>query len=98
MAEWDPDLRRRQQRGDIPTQSEMLTGVMGDGMGLMPFDGGTGTKTGWRRWRPMLVPVVLLLLGLILGMWGPLPGLGLFLMIGGAMAVVVVSVQVFLRL
>ena len=38
-----------------------------------------------RRWRPLRVPVAVTLLGLLLAMWGPLPGLGMFLVMGGVM-------------
>ena len=36
-----------------------------------------------KRWRAFRVPVGVLALGLLLAMWGPLPGLGLVLVIGG---------------
>lgn len=52
------------------------------------LDGATGnailaSPSATRRWRPLAVPVGIALVGLILSMWGPLPGLGVVLLIGG---------------
>lgn len=53
-------------------------------------------STGWRRWRPLVLPLAVLLVGLVLGMWGPLPGLGMVLVLGGMMATPVVAARALL--
>ena len=40
------------------------------------------------RWRGLQVPLAVTALGIVLALWGPLPGLGLFLTMGGVMALV----------
>ncbi|MCU0282651.1 MAG: hypothetical protein MUD13_01960 [Candidatus Nanopelagicales bacterium] len=47
-----------------------------------------------RRWRALLLPVGVLLLGLVLALWGPLPGLGVMLAIGGTMGTAITAVMV----
>ncbi|HEX6888015.1 MAG TPA: hypothetical protein VF143_07900 [Candidatus Nanopelagicales bacterium] len=47
-----------------------------------------------RRWRALTLPLGLLLLGLLLAVWGPLPGLGLVLVIGGTMGTAITAVMV----
>jgi hypothetical protein len=44
-----------------------------------------------RRWRAFLVPLVVLALGILLAFWGPLPGLGMILTIGGVAGLVVTA-------
>jgi hypothetical protein len=46
--------------------------------------GSTGRATSQRR-RALLPPLALTALGVLLALWGPLPGLGLVLTIGGVM-------------
>lgn len=41
-----------------------------------------------KRRRALLVPLAVLVLGFILGMWGPVPGLGMVLIIGGTLGLV----------
>lgn len=73
------ELRRRQQGEDV---------------GHTVF-GSEDRVSSRSRWRVLAVPLIVLLLGLVLGQWGPLPGLGMFLVLGGAMAMVGVAVRVF---
>ncbi len=49
---------------------------------------GSGLKSTKKRRRAFLLPLVVLVLGILLGMWGPLPGLGMVLTIGGLMGMV----------
>ncbi len=73
------ELRRRQSTGDI-------------GHTVL---GSEERVTAMSRWKLAAVPVVLVALGVILGLWGPVPGLGLFLLIGGMMACVPVAARLF---
>lgn len=47
-----------------------------------------------RRWRALILPLGVLLLGLVLALWGPLPGLGAMLTIGGALGTAITAVMV----
>jgi hypothetical protein len=49
----------------------------------------TSTK---RRRRAFRIPLVVLGVGLLLALWGPLPGLGIVLTIGGVMGLVMTAV------
>ena len=51
------------------------------------MDAGAGSSSP-PRWRVLLLPLAVTLLGIVLALWGPLPGLGLFLTMGGVMALV----------
>jgi hypothetical protein len=51
---------------------------------------------GRSRWRPLLFPVLLVGLGFLLAFVGPLPGLGLFLIMGGTVGVMITAVRVVL--
>jgi hypothetical protein len=44
-----------------------------------------------RRWRAFRVPLALLGVGVLLAMWGPLPGLGMVLTIGGVVGLVLTA-------
>jgi hypothetical protein len=44
-----------------------------------------------QRRRAFLVPLVVLVLGILLGVWGPLPGLGMVLTLGGVMGLVMTA-------
>ena len=48
------------------------------------------------RWKNLLVPAVVVLLGVILAVVGPVPGLGVFMVLGGAMAVVITALMTWL--
>jgi hypothetical protein len=52
---------------------------------------GSSVKSTKQRRRAFLVPVVVLVLGILLGIWGPLPGLGIVLTIGGVMGLVMTA-------
>jgi hypothetical protein len=52
---------------------------------------GSSAKSTKRRRRAFLVPLMVLVLGILLGMWGPLPGLGMVLTIGGVMGLVMTA-------
>lgn len=51
---------------------------------------------GRSRWRPMIFPVLLVGLGFLLAFVGPLPGLGVFLIMGGTVGVMITAVRVVL--
>lgn len=44
-----------------------------------------------RRWRAFRVPLALLALGILLSFWGPLPGLGMILIVGGISGLVLTA-------
>ena len=46
-----------------------------------------------RRRRALRIPLVVLAVGLLLAVWGPLPGLGMVLIIGGVMGLVMTAVR-----
>jgi hypothetical protein len=73
------DLRRRQSIGDV-------------GHTVL---GSQERVRAWRRWRIAAIPLLLIVLGIVLGMWGPLPGLGLVLAIAGTMSVGLVAIRLF---
>ena len=52
---------------------------------------GSSAKSTKQRRRAFLVPLVMLVLGILLGMWGPLPGLGVVLTIGGVLGLVMTA-------
>ena len=52
----------------------------------------TSTK---RRRRAFRIPLGVLAVGLLLAVWGPLPGLGMVLTIGGVMGLVMTAVLMF---
>lgn len=52
---------------------------------------GSSAKSTKRRRRAFIVPLVVLVVGILMGMWGPLPGLGLVLTIGGVMGLVMTA-------
>jgi hypothetical protein len=52
---------------------------------------GSSARSTKRRRRAFRVPLVVLVLGILLGMWGPLPGLGMVLTIGGVMGLVMTA-------
>lgn len=52
---------------------------------------GSSSKTSKKRWRALLVPLAVLAVGLLLGMWGPLPGLGMVLVLGGTFGLVMTA-------
>ena len=43
---------------------------------------GSTAKSTSRRWRAFMIPLGLLALGILLVLWGPLPGLGMLLTLG----------------
>jgi hypothetical protein len=51
---------------------------------------------GRRRWRGLLIPAVVTVAGLVLLYVGPLPGLGMFLFIGGIVAAFVTFIMGYL--
>lgn len=46
------------------------------------------------RRRALLVPLVVILLGFVLSMWGPLPGLGMFMLMGGVLGLAITAAMV----
>jgi hypothetical protein len=68
MGKYDTsDLYGRQHSSDV-------------GHAVLGSDAKVSSK---RRWRAFAIPLALLALGLLLGLWGPLPGLGMILTVGG---------------
>lgn len=49
---------------------------------------GSSARSTRRRRRALLVPLAVLALGILLGLWGPVPGLGMVLTIGGLLGLV----------
>lgn len=82
MGNWNDDLHRRQQTG------ETGHAVLGSTDRII---GGSR-----RKWRPLRVPVIVLALGFLLAFVGPLPGLGVFMIMGGAMGLAVSAAMVML--
>jgi hypothetical protein len=82
MGTWNDDLRRRQQTGDTGHA------VLGSTDRII---GGSR-----RKWRPLLMPAIVLALGFLLAFVGPLPGLGLFMIMGGAMGLALTAAMVML--
>ncbi len=82
MGNWNDDLRHRQQAGDTGHA------VLGSTDRIM---GGSR-----RKWRPLRVPAIILTLGFLLAFVGPLPGLGLFMIIGGALGLALTGAMVML--
>lgn len=82
MGTWNDDLHRRQQAGDTGYA------VLGSTDRII---GGSR-----RKWRPLRVPVIVLALGFLLAFVGPVPGLGLFLIMGGALGLALTATMVML--
>jgi hypothetical protein len=82
VGNWNDDLHRRQQAGDTGHA------VLGSSDRII---GGSR-----RKWRPLRVPVIVLALGFLLAFVGPVPGLGLFMIIGGALGLALTAAMVML--
>lgn len=57
---------------------------------------GSAAKSTSGRRRALLVPVGVLALGVLLALWGPLPGLGAVLTIGGVMGLAMTAAMLLL--
>ena len=76
MGSYDTsDLRRRQQADEV-------------GHAVL---GSTIKFSSKQRRRAFLIPLVALALGILLALWGPVPGLGLVLTIGGVSGLVLTA-------
>jgi hypothetical protein len=76
MGSYDTsDLRRRQQADEV-------------GHAVL---GSTIKFSSKQRRRAFLIPLVALALGILLALWGPVPGLGLVLTIGGVFGLVLTA-------
>lgn len=82
MGTWNDDLHRRQQSGDTGHA------VLGSADRIL---GG-----GRRKWRPLWVPAIVLALGFLLAFVGPVPGLGVFMIMGGALGLALTAAMVML--
>jgi hypothetical protein len=82
MGTWNDDLHRRQQSGDTGHA------VLGSADRIL---GGSR-----RKWRPLRVPAIVLALGFLLAFVGPVPGLGLFMIMGGALSLALTAAMVML--
>lgn len=81
-SQWNEDLRRRQAAGDTGHA------VLGS-----PDRIAATTRA---KWKPAILSVAVLALGLLLAFVGPVPGLGVILIIGGGLALPVSVVMVLL--
>jgi amino acid permease len=82
MGSWNDDLGRRQRAG------ETGHAVLGSTDRIL---GGSR-----RKWRPLRVPAIVLALGFLLAFVGPVPGLGLFMIVGGTVGMALSAVMVML--
>lgn len=82
MGAWNDDLRRRQQTADTGHA------VLGSTDRIL---GGERSK-----WRALLLPAIVLALGFLLAFVGPLPGLGMFMIMGGALGLALTAMMVML--
>lgn len=73
------ELRRRQQAGDV-------------GHAVL---GSQDRVASWRRWRPIALSILTMVVGIALGLWGPVPGLGMFLVVGGAAGLTAAAFRTF---
>ena len=79
MGKYDTsDLHGRQHSGDV-------------GHAVL---GSAAKFSSKRRWRAFRTPLGLLALGVLLALWGPLPGLGMILAIGGMAGLVLTALLV----
>jgi hypothetical protein len=82
MGQYDTgDLYRRQHQGDV-------------GNAVLGSVDAAGSR---RRWRALRVPVGVMGVGMVLSLWGPLPGLGVFLVAGGVMGLALTAGMVLLN-
>jgi hypothetical protein len=94
MGGWDNDIHWRQARRSDSPGPESITHAA--------FEGRAGCDEltdlrGWVRFRPLLVVALLVVLGPLLVLFSPLPGLGLILTLGAMMAAPTVVLNVWLR-
>jgi hypothetical protein len=82
MGNWNDDLRHRQQTGDTGHA------VLGSADRIV---GGSR-----RKWRPLRIPALVLALGFLLAFVGPVPGLGMFMIMGGALALALTAAMIML--
>jgi hypothetical protein len=59
--------------------------------------GSVDTALSRGRWRALRIPAGLLGVGMVLAAWGPLPGLGLFLVLGGVLGLALTTGLVLLN-
>ena len=76
MGKYDTsDLHARQYSGDV-------------GHAVL---GSRAKSSSKQRWRAFRIPLALLALGILLALWGPLPGLGMVLIVGGVAGLVITA-------
>ncbi len=95
MGEWDPDLHRRQAGATTPTTTLSSDAVCWRGRSVR-VSGSARPVRGGRAGVRSCVPLTVLMVGLLLAFVGPVPGLGVFLVLGAAMATPVVLLTVWL--
>ncbi len=78
---YNDELRHRQHTGDVG--NSVLANI---------HTGGHG-----RNWKAFRLPVALILLGVPLTYFGPLPGLGMLLVLGGVLALPMVALSALLK-
>jgi hypothetical protein len=93
-SSWNSDVHWRQARADdgaVPQEGILHAAFEGDGAGTDSLMAGS-----WRRWRPLLAMLGLLLLGVALVLYSPLPGLGLVLVLGVSIGAPVTVMMIWL--
>lgn len=93
MTGWDPDLHARQARASGGPSAEALAHAA--------FEGRAGSDDVLgphvlHRMKPLVIVALIVALGLVLGLYSPVPGLGVVLTIGGMMAAPVIVLRVWL--
>jgi hypothetical protein len=88
------ELHHRQGKmGDLEqARQSTLLGALGDGVGPATAGGTVGQP----KWRLLLVPLLLILVGLFLLFTPWLPGLGAFLIVAAMIALPVILLQAWL--
>jgi hypothetical protein len=91
----DPGLHHRQSLDDgVVTREGILHNAFYGETHVTADPVGPGRT--WRRWRILAFPFLLILLGVTLVIYSPLPGLGVLLVCGAAISVPVIILRIWL--
>lgn len=93
-SSWDSDVRRRQAHageGAVTKEGILHAAFEGDGAGTDALGAGS-----WRRWQPLLLVIGLLMLGVALVLFSPIPGLGLVLVLGTSIGAPITILMIWL--
>ena len=80
-SDYNDELRHRQHNGDVG--NAVLANINSGGHG--------------RNWKAFRLPVALILLGVTLTYIGPVPGLGMLMVLGGVLALPMVALSALLK-